>query len=74
MQILPGLQEGQCRTKILSIHRYRVACRVVKTGQYATLALKGVDKSLVRKVRVCPSNAHCLVAHIYGGLDPPLAS
>jgi GTPase len=74
MQILPGLQEGQCRTKILSIHRYRVACRVVKTGQYATLALKGVDKSLVRKVHVCPSNAHCLVAHIYGGLDPPLAS
>ena len=37
-------------TTVISIHRSRAPCRVVKAGQTATLALKDVEKSLLRKV------------------------
>lgn len=48
------VSSGECEaslTTVLSVHRNRVPCRVVKAGQYATLALKDIDKTLVRKVR-----------------------
>ena len=43
----------ECRfkvTEVSSIHRYRSPCRLVKAGQTATLALKDIDRSIVRKV------------------------
>ena len=46
-------ETGNCvETRASSIHRYRSPCRVLKAGQAATLALKGVDRGLVRKVRL----------------------
>ena len=37
-------------TEVSSIHRYRSPCRLVKAGQAATLALRDIDRSIVRKV------------------------
>uniref|UniRef100_A0A8C7STS2 Tr-type G domain-containing protein n=1 Tax=Oncorhynchus mykiss TaxID=8022 RepID=A0A8C7STS2_ONCMY len=39
------------RLKLGSIHRNRSACRVLRAGQAATLALGNFDRSLLRKVR-----------------------
>lgn len=39
------------RLKVGSIHRNRSACRVLRAGQAATLALGNFDRSLLRKVR-----------------------
>ena len=37
---------------VSSIHRSRTPCRVLKTGQAATLALENVEKSHLRKVSI----------------------
>lgn len=39
------------RLKVGSIQRNRSACRVLRAGQAATLALGNFDRSLLRKVR-----------------------
>lgn len=39
------------RLKVCSIQRNRSACRVLRAGQAATLALGNFDRSLLRKVR-----------------------
>lgn len=39
------------RLKVGSIQRNRSACRVLRAGQAATLALGSFDRSLLRKVR-----------------------
>lgn len=39
------------RLRVGSIHRNRSACRVLRAGQAATLALGNFDRSLLRKVR-----------------------
>lgn len=39
------------RLKVGSIQRNRSACRVLRAGQAATLALGTFDRSLLRKVR-----------------------
>lgn len=39
------------RLKVCSIQRNRSACRVLRAGQAATLALGPFDRSLLRKVR-----------------------
>lgn len=40
------------KTKIMSMHRHRSPCRLIKAGQAATLALYGIDRSLMRKVHM----------------------
>lgn len=45
--------DNECKftnTHVSSIHRYRSQCRLVKAGQAATLALRHVDRELIRKV------------------------
>lgn len=39
-------------TKVVSIHRFRSPCRLVKAMQSATLALKEVERTDIRKVRI----------------------
>ncbi|XP_015260022.1 PREDICTED: GTP-binding protein 2-like [Cyprinodon variegatus] len=49
-------EEGRfLRLKVGSIHRNRSACRVLKAGQAATLALGNFDRSLLRKGMVMVS-------------------
>ena len=38
-------------TQVTSIHRYRLPCRLIRTGQAATLSLKDIDRTAVRKVK-----------------------
>lgn len=40
--------------KVCSIQRNRSACRVLRAGQAATLALGSFDRSLLRKVSLVP--------------------
>ena len=37
-------------SQITSIHRYRSPCRLIKAGQAATVAIKGVERPAIRKV------------------------
>lgn len=37
--------------QVMSIHRYRSPCRLVKAGQAVTLAISGIERALFRKVR-----------------------
>lgn len=60
-----------------SIQRNRSACRVLRAGQAATLALGNFDRSLLRKVRigsspltVAPGHQVVLWAHLYGVFVP----
>lgn len=56
------------RLKVGSIQRNRSACRVLRAGQAATLALGNFDRSLLRKVRGHATRGLC------GGMlrPPPL--
>lgn len=62
------------RLKVCSIQRNRSACRVLRAGQAATLALGPFDRSLLRKVS--PTVARLLTDSMsrtrgFSG-DPPL--
>jgi len=37
-------------SQITSIHRYRSPCRLIKAGQAATVAIKGIERQAIRKV------------------------
>ena len=51
-QLLLGpLQDGSFhRVTVTSVKRNRAACRVVRAGQAATVAISGMDRSLLRRV------------------------
>lgn len=62
------------RLKVCSIQRNRSACRVLRAGQAATLALGPFDRSLLRKVS--PAVASFFAGPVSGAgsfpVDPPL--
>lgn len=51
MVVGPTDEGSFLRLKVGSIQRNRSACRVLRAGQAATLALGNFDRSLLRKVR-----------------------
>lgn len=57
-----------------SIQRNRSACRVLRAGQAATLALGNFDRSLLRKVRnvwsTCTRSPGWPLCHLYGVFSP----
>lgn len=62
------------RLKVCSIQRNRSACRVLRAGQAATLALGPFDRSLLRKVSPAVAWLFTDPVSRAGGLpgDPPL--
>ncbi|CDQ97589.1 unnamed protein product, partial [Oncorhynchus mykiss] len=59
--VVAPTDEGRfLRLKLGSIHRNRSACRVLRAGQAATLALGNFDRSLLRKVRGFSHNTTAL--------------
>lgn len=57
------------RLKVCSMQRNRSACRVLRAGQAATLALGNFDRSLLRKVnlwRSAPLRVHAKVWPAFG--------
>ena len=51
MLIGPTLNGGFQGVTVTSVKRNRAACRVVHAGQSASIALSGIDRTLLRRVR-----------------------